>query len=257
MSTLAAQQAALMDALFDWPAQIAMKRVAACAIDTRARGLKAYQTNGHVLAERSLRAAYPVVAQLVGDESFADLARALWHAHPPRAGDLARWGDALPRFIAASPQLQNDAYLTDVAQVEWVLHRCASAHDGDSADVASLALLSAHAPEEVFLRLAPGCYTLQSAWPVASILTAHLEQTPSMRDVGVLLQKQVPQGTVVWRQGLRPRVRLAQAGEVAFLDALLQGSALGPALDAAPEFDFGAWFPQAFQSALVLGAHVG
>jgi hypothetical protein len=51
-------------------------------------------------------------------------------------------------------------------------------------------------------------------------------------------------------------VRLAHAGEVAFLDAILQGQSLGPALDAAPDFDFGAWFPPAFQSALVLGAHI-
>jgi hypothetical protein len=255
MSALAAQQAALIDALFDWPAQIAMKKIAVCVTDTGARGLKAYQTNGHALAERALRAAYPVVAQLVGEESFADLARALWHAHPPRSGDVARWGYALPRYVAASPQLQDEPYLADVAKVEWALHSCATAANGDPADASSLALLTNLDPQDVFLRLAPGCFTLQSAWPVASILCAHLEQTPSMQEVAVLLQNRAAQGAVVWRQGLRSRVRLAQEGEVAFLSALTQGQALGPAVDATPEFDFGVWFPQAFQTALVLGAH--
>ena len=80
MSTLATQQQALLEALLAWPADDAMQKIAAHAIDPRARGLKAYQANGHALAERALQAAYPVVAQLLGDESFADLARALWHA---------------------------------------------------------------------------------------------------------------------------------------------------------------------------------
>ena len=34
MSELARQQRALLDALFDWPPQNAMKLIAACAIDT-------------------------------------------------------------------------------------------------------------------------------------------------------------------------------------------------------------------------------
>ena len=74
MSTLARQQQILLDALLSWPAENAMKNIAACAIDTGSRGIKAYQTNCHMLAQRALQAAYPVVAQMVGDKNFADLA---------------------------------------------------------------------------------------------------------------------------------------------------------------------------------------
>ena len=177
MSTLAQQQRTLLDALFAWPPEAAMQNIAACTIDTRARGLKAYQTNGHMLAERSLTAAYPVVQQLLGEESFADLARALWHAHPPTQGDLVRWGNALPGFLAGSAQLEEEPYLADVATLEWALHRIATLADQEP-DLTSLALLTSEDPADLKLLLAVGCSTLQSAWPVASIWSAHQDWRP-------------------------------------------------------------------------------
>jgi hypothetical protein len=251
MSALARQQQALLDALFAWPAEDAMKTVASCAVDIKARGLKAYQANGHALAVRALQAAYPVLAQLVGAESFADLARALWHAHPPVCGDIAQWGDAMPEFLRTSTQLQDEPYLADVAATEWALHVCASAANA-SADLATVALLTTHEPEQLCFGLAPGCAVVRSAWPIASILGAHLEQTPSLVEVGQQLRAGVAQDAVVWRCGLRPRVRLAMPGEAALVAALLQGATVAQALDAAPGLDFGAWLPSAVHSGLVL-----
>ena len=46
------------------------------------RGLQAYQAHAGALAERALIAAFPTVAELVGAESFAALARACWQAWP-------------------------------------------------------------------------------------------------------------------------------------------------------------------------------
>ena len=256
MSTLARRQQLLLDALFAWPAEDATKIVAACAMNTGARGLKAYQTNGHVLAERALQAAYPVVAQLLGTESFADLARALWHAHPPTRGDLAQWGAALPDFLQRSSQLQDEPYLPDVARAEWALHCCATQADG-AADLGTLVLLTTEDPAALCLRLAPGCTVLRSKWPVANILAAHLEpereSQPSLAEVGGQIRDGLAQDVVVWREGLRPRVRAALPGEADALAALLAGQTLAQALDCAASLHFDTWFPMAVRSALVLG----
>lgn len=251
MSTLALQQQALLDALLAWPAGDAMQTIATYSVDTRARGLKAYQANGHALAERALRAAYPVVAQMLGDESFADLARALWHAQPPERGDIACWGGGLAAFIQASAQLQDEPYVPDVARAEWVLHRCAGASDL-SADLSTLVLLTTHEPSQLQLVLAPGCAVVRSAWPIASILGAHLEASPTLQEAGAHLRAEVAQDVVVWRAGLRPRVRLALDGEAEVLQALLDCCSLADALDAAPALDFGQWLPMAVQTGLVL-----
>ncbi len=253
MSGLAIQQAALLEALFAWPAANAMKNIAAYAIDTGARGLKAYQSNGHTMAESALGAAYPVLAQMVGEESFGDLARALWHAHPPACGDLGRWGEALPVFVEASAQLQDEPYLADVARLEWSLHLGAAASDV-APDPASLALLTQHDPADLVMLLAPGCAVVCSAWPIASLVLAHLDGAPSFAAVGVMLRERVAQDAVVWREGFRPRARLALPGEAGWLQALLQGQSLGQALDTHTTLDFAQWFPAAIQSGVVLGA---
>lgn len=254
MSTLAAQQQTLVEALFAWPAEDAMKKVAAGAMDTGARGLKAYQSNGHQLAARALQGAYPVLAQLLGDDSFGDLARAFWHAQPPRRGDLALWGHTLPDFVQASPQLADEPYLADVARVEWALHAAATMADAEP-DLGTLALLTSEDPATVQLRLAPGCCVLRSAWPVASIVGAHLDDSPSLAEAGAQIRDRVAQDTVVWRQGLRPRCRLALEGEAPALQVLLAQGSLGAALDAAPTLDVGAWLPLAVQTGLLLAVH--
>ena len=255
MTDLAAQQQDLLRALFDWPADDATKLIAARADKTWARGLKAYQTNGHMLAERALQAAYPIVAQLLGEESLADLARAVWHAYPPTRGDLALWGDVLPEYLASSAQLQDEPYMADVARLEWAVHRCASAPDA-LADPASLALLATEDPDHLSLRLAPGCAVLRSRWPVASIASAHVHGTPSLADAGTELRAGVAQDVVVWRQGLRPQFRQAQPGEPELLLHLLAGSSMGLALDQSPRLDFAQWFPSAIASQLVLGVFI-
>jgi hypothetical protein len=252
MNALAQQQQALLNALFEWPAQGAMKIVAAHAIDPGARGLKAYQTNGHMLAERALQAAYPVMVQLIGDEGFADLARALWHAHPPSRGDLAWWGDGLPAFLQGNAQLQDEPYLPDVARSEWALHCCASAPDGEL-DAASLALLTTHDPDHLAFCLAPGSNAVSSAWPVFSLLAAHLQGAPTFAEVGAELRAQVAQDLVIWRKGLRAQFRLALPGEFQWLERLMMGASIGQALVDAPGLDFATWFPLAIETQLVLG----
>ena len=252
MKNLADQQAALLEAMFAWPAENAMKRVAAGAVDMGARGLKAYQSNAHALSERALHAAFPVVAQMVGEESFASLARALWHAHPPQRGDIAQWGEALPAFVAAIAQLAEYPYLDDVARCEWALHRCATADDGE-VDAPSLGLLGERDPAEIILRLSAGCALVESRWPVVSLVLAHLEESPRLQTVRQELQAKLAQSAVVWRQRLRPRLREAMAGETEFLRAVLQVQTLQQALDCAPELDASAWLTEAVQSGLLLG----
>lgn len=289
MSPLAAQQNALVKALFAWPgvaarsAQNELARYAELGTlpGDQHRGLLAYQANGHGLAERALQAAYPVLAQLIGDESFAALSRSLWHAHPPEQGDLAQWGGHLADFIQRSAQLAEDPYLPDVARLEWALHQCASAADV-TADSASWALLTTHDPAELTLSLAPGCAVVVSAWPISSIWQAHVQidlagaSSPapfdaslgasphgsfgaSLAAVGRKLQAKVAETAVVWREHLQPRVREAMPGEAAFLSALVGPTTdgdmcdLSRALDLATGLDFGGWLPIAVQSGLLLG----
>lgn len=259
--TLAAQQQALLHALFGnagaahaptpWRAEQAQTQ----------RGLQAYQANGHALAERSLRAAYPVIAMMLGDENFAALARALWHRDPPTRGDLAYWGDALPAFLAGNTDLADTPYLADVAQVEWALHTAASAADA-TPEHASFARLVEPDAFGLTLTLAPGTALIDSRYPVVSLVQSHRHGLPTLAQAAQRLREGATETALVWRHGFRPCVVKVNAVQTALLRGLLQGLDLPTALDAAlaaevddtEAFDFSLWLTDAVRTGLVTGA---
>ena len=261
MSTLALQQQALLGAVLHEPGSPAMRdaqaRLQRLVLEPSSRGLAAYRANGQALAERALAAAYPVVAAMVGPASLNALARTLWHGHPSRHGDVARWGGDLPALLELEAQLADFPYLADLARVEWALHLAAGAPD-DSAEPASFALLTQQDPAPSTLRLAPGTALIRSPWPVASLVNAHLHGDPALPDVAARLHRREAERALVWRRALRPLVRPSDAGEAALLEVLLRRQGLVPALDAAlatdPGFDFGTWLAHAVGDGLVLGA---
>lgn len=265
MSTLEAQQQALLQALLLPGAQavdqslpeILIKIIAKNLYPTSARGLNCYKSNAHAMAERALMAAYPVVNAILSTDSMAQLARALWHAHPPMRGDLAQWGDSLADFIQRSPQLNALPWLPNVARVEWALHLAEGAADA-LADHNSLALLATGDPEHLTLRLAPGLQLLHSPFSVVAVVRAHqqateTEQAQAIERLGDIWCPPIAEHALVWRLGHQPaNLRTADEAEARFLSALLAGQALLPALESC-ELDFSAWLPEALQQGLVMG----
>ena len=225
------------------------------------RGLQVYQANRAVLAERTLASTYPVIAQLIGLESFEGLARHFWQQHPPERGDMGQWGAHLCDFLGAAPQLAGEPFLSDVARVEWALHCAASAKDM-ALDAASFALLakldSADNTPPVTLLLSPGVYLLASAYPVVSIVHAHLTGERTLADSADLLRRDIGEHALVWRQGFKARVRTTTSAEHALICALDKGLALEAALQQTvhieADFDFAAWLAAAVQSGLVMAA---
>lgn len=257
---LAAQQQAMLQALYLPRHADAMKIIADCVDPAWAggqkhleRGLQAYRSNGHAMAQRVLAAAFPVVAALMGAESFSALSRHFWQSQPPARGDMAQWGDGLADFMDSLPDLaREEPCLADVARVEWALHAVATQADGQS-DLASLALLQHMDPADLTLVLCPGARALASAFPAASIILAHLTGTPSLQEAGELLRGRQPETALVWRHGLKPSLRLAQPAEGPFVDALQRGCSLANALTAAPGFDVTAWLAPAVHTGLLMG----
>ena len=268
LDSLGAQQQALLQTLLARPGSAQADAAEECLsglLDTRhrqtARGMAAYQANGHAMAERSLLSAYPVVAALIGGDNFALLARDLWHHSPPQRGDLAQWGDALPSFLRHSAQLADVPYLSDVARAEWALFSAAGAADA-APDPASFARLAQEAPEGLALTLAPGTAVIESPYPVASLIAAHGEETPCLEGAAQRLRDGQGEHALVWRQGLRPRLQGISPGASALVQALLSGANLPQALDAAMDaadpddhFDFSAWLNAAVTDAVVIGVH--
>ena len=211
-------------------------------------GLAAYRANAGAIAERALAGAFPTVAALVGDDSFAGLARDFWQQHPPARGDLGEWGAALPAFIAANAALASEPYLADSARLDWLVHQASRAADGPDAAPA-LDALAQHSPADLHLVLHPGCAVLASNYPVAAIWQAH-QQAGEDRFAAVreAFAAARADAAFVRREGFAVRVDAVAAEAGAFTTAVLRGESLAAALEAAGEhFAFDRWLVQALQ----------
>lgn len=220
-----------------------------------ARGLTVYTANAAVNAERALAARYPTVQAVLGDETFAPMARAFWRRSPPARGDLAQWGDDLPAFLADAAPLAELPYLADVARLDDAVTQATGAADAEP-DLSTLMRLGDTAPQRLVLRPAPGLALVDSVHPVVTIWRAHhdLQQTAQpdpFAEARRALAAQQAETALVWRQGWVVRVAMVDAPTAEFLRlALLQAHPLAAALDL-PGLDFAQWLAPAVADGLL------
>jgi hypothetical protein len=173
----------------------------------------------------ALASAYPVVRRIVGEAFFGTMAREYARACPSQSGDLNEYGAALAQFVERHDGTRDLPYLSDVARLEWLVHRAYFAAEPARFDVSR--------PTEV--RLAPSCGLMASDWPVASIWQAHQEGgRPELVDLGA-----GPERALVHRPDWRVEVTALRAGDFRFLELVRAGETLGAALAAAVAEDAG------------------
>jgi hypothetical protein len=226
-----------------------------------ARGLAAYRANAGALAERALAAAYPTLQQLLGEESFAAMARAFWHRHPPERGDITTWGAALPGFVAAADTLASEPYLPDVARLEWAVHQATAAADAFEPP-RGLEQLADADPTALRLLARPGTALVESQHPIVAIWQAHRPEQAAQPERFAPVRQAFAAGTgeaaLVWRSGWRVEVAALASADARFTALVLQGQPLADALAAVQEagapFDFTAWLLAALQRGWLAGA---
>jgi hypothetical protein len=252
MSTEAQRQQALMAAILQRDDGTSLQGWMAARPAGVTRGLQAYQANAGASAERALATAFPTVQALVGEASFAALARAFWHAAPPGRGDLAHFGGGLPTFIAASEQLADVPYLADVARLDWQLAEAERALDAQ-VDTQTLQLLTEIDPAQLRLVLTPGLSVVCSDYPIVSLWKAHQPVDDAAEHRTLVRQKldeRRGEHALVWRSGWRGCADTIDAATARWMQSLLDGDALAAALARAGEgFVFEAWLVQALQQA--------
>jgi hypothetical protein len=200
----------------------------------------------------ALRAAYPVVARLVGDAFFGEAARRFSLSSPPREADLNRYGAGFPAFLAAHDPAAGLPWLADVARLEWAWHESLMAADTPPVDFAALAGVDGEAQPALRFTLHPAVRLVRSAWPVLAIWEANQEG----RD-GTVARDEGADDILVWREGMRVRLALLGAPEAGFLEAILAGVPLGEAADRAGSWDFAPALARLASLGLITGFDAG
>jgi len=210
-----------------------------------AKRLQIYRNNLFESLSDALRAVFPVLAQLVGDDFFRQLARRFIAAYPLRSAHLHGFGRELPALL--STVAADWPYLADVAALEWAWHEVYHEAEGASLRPQHLARLPAARHLDLRLTLVPAARLVASPYPVLRIWQGHQGDADpafnvSLDDGGV--------GLLLLRRGLEPAFVLLTVAEHVWLASLASGSTLAEATLAAFDHDAG------FDLAATLGRHL-
>lgn len=190
------------------------------------RRFDVYRNNVTVSLTDALRALFPVIRALVGDEFFAAMAREFLRAHPPTSPIIFHYGADFPRFLADFPPVAHLPYLADVALLEIAIRE--SYHAADATVIAPDVLNGIDADGLPFahVTLAPSLRLVRSDWPIHAIWSANVAGTPPP-------DHRYHEDVLVMRPAFDPVAKPITAPEAAFLTALLAGETLGAAISAA------------------------
>ena len=220
---LARQQQAFADALFAPAAEGGLRL-------KHAERFGLYRGNLTSTWSKALAAAYPVIAQLVGEEFFAALAREYGRAHPSASGDLNRFGADFETFLRGFEHVRDLPYLPDMARLEWQLHRI---HYAPHAEALQAQDIDPQTVEQRSFRWQATAQLFASQWAVVPLWLAHQTATgtafPQVMDE--------PSHALLSRPEWTAQVTPLQAPEYAALQSIQNGETVGAALDAAFALD--------------------
>lgn len=243
---LAALQQRFAQALWD-DAGIAPAGVTSHNAARPAKRFHVYRNNVHASLIGVVRARFPVVEQLVGEEFFRAMARIFVEVHPPRSPALFEYGGDFIAFLEGFEPAWELPWLPDVARLEWL--RSLAYHAPDAAPLAS-ADLAAIAPEDLpslRLELHPSARLFASDYPAVSIWEANAQEG----EVAPLGNGLGAEDALILRPHLEVLALRLGPGGRGFAGALHAGTPLTDAADIAARAD------EAFSLPEALGALIG
>ena len=216
------------------------------------RRLQIYRNNLFESLTQALAAVYPVVAQLVGEAYFRQVARRFIADHPLASGNLHGFGRELPATLAALPSAAQLPYLADVAALEWAWHEVYHEAGCVPLQAAQLGEVPATQQMNLGLQLAPAARLVASPYPVLHIWQVHQEHDDAGAGAGEFAVSLDEGGVhlLVLRRALEIEFVLLDRAEDQWLRSLAAGSTLAEATLAAFEEE------PAFDLAATLGRHL-
>jgi hypothetical protein len=168
----------------------------------------------------ALETNYPVIATVLGESDFAELAAEYIAAHDSRCFSIRYYGHALAHFIATQPGYKPVPFLSDLAQWEWMM---AEVFDSADADAITAAALAERQPEQwASLRFTfhPSVRVLSLAWNAPQIWKAVMDDAERPR----AHVERLPLPWLLWRNELRELFRPLSEAEQQLLTAARSGA---------------------------------
>ena len=223
-----------------------------CAKDADLGRLRVYRNGFLKACIDALRANYPSVERVAGEERFAALARPFVEANPPGTASLVEYGEGFPRHVRDTREVHGLDWLASFAALDRAWTEVYFAEDDDieaappGRDSGALPGPDVPSDAEVLMnlrgRLSPRVRLLSLDHCVLDAWRRIREGEPGPR----VEIRHTPQQALVWRSGAEMLYRDLAVPEHAFIAGVAAGrtcaEAAGSALDLDAEFDLVATF---------------
>jgi hypothetical protein len=199
-----------------------------------AKRFAVYKNNVYARLVDALRASFPAVERLVGEEFFRYAAVEYVSRTPALTATLLAYGESFPGFLAGFQPAKSVPYLSDVARLEYLYLESYHAPDAES-----LAQWSdATAREPAYVPLHPSARLMTSPYEVSRIWELNRRDAP-VEDV---VLPPVREYLLIVRPGREVEVRRVSLGAYSALRAIANGASVAQAcreaISTEPRFDF-------------------
>ena len=205
-------------------------------VGVSAAGLSVYRNTVAKGLVDVLRANFPTVDRMVGEEWFSACARVFIRAHEPRSPVLATYGEAFPGFLRTFEPAADIPYIADAAQVDALWTQSHFAMDDQVLDPA---VLQSMGEESLLERPLSLHASARFAWfdaPVATLWRLNRPPAPLPGRDGFSVDWR-PEGIALCRPHGEVVAITLSAWQFAFLEACRAGRSFGDAMSAASEGD--------------------
>lgn len=201
-----------------------------------AAGLSVYRNTVAKGLTDVLRANFPTVERIVGEEWFSACARVFIREHEPRSPVLAMYGEAFSGFLRTFEPAQDIPYIGDVAQVDALWTQSHFAADGPSLDPGLLQSLEQDRLLELPLPLHASARIAWFDAPVATLWRLNRPPAPLPGRDGFSIGWR-PEGIALCRPHGEVGAITLSAWQFAFLEACRAGRSFGDAMSAGSSGD--------------------
>lgn len=215
-----------------------------------------YRNNVVVGLVETLKAAYPAVCRIVGDEFFAAMARVYAALEPPQSPVMLDYGETFPDFIGRFEPAKSVPYLPDVARLERAWVEAYHAAEALPTDAVLLTKMDSQSLPLVSLTLHPSLRLVRSSFPAVQIWLMNIDEgVPAGIDLSA-----GGENALVVRPIAEVEVRRVSGGAASFILGLAAGVSVADAttlaVDEQSDFDLAGALRDLFTMNAIVGWNI-
>lgn len=162
-----------------------------------------------------LESNYPVLSRYLGEEDFSNLALGYLEYYPSEYRNVRWYGDRLSEFMAETELYGENAFLIELAKLEWIFSLVFDASDSGILAFSDLSNIPPEKWPNLILKIHPSVHRLDLHWNSAEIWEALMHEAEEYPEPN---QFASPEHWIFWRKDFEISFSLMDPREALIFD---------------------------------------